>query len=58
MSLNTSDRNRIRFLIASLYYFDLSIQPARAELVSTYSVGALTAILGSKVHSFTRSVKK
>jgi hypothetical protein len=36
--MSTFDRQLTRFLIVSLCYFYLPIQPAHAELVSTYSV--------------------
>jgi hypothetical protein len=36
--LNTSDNHLIRFLIASVLYFDLPMRPAHAELASTISI--------------------
>ena len=39
--MSTFDRQLIRFLIVSLCYFYLPIQPAHAELVSTYSVASV-----------------
>lgn len=43
--MNTFDKHLIRFLIVSLCYFDLPIQPAHAELVPTYSMAATTGEL-------------
>lgn len=38
--MKTFDRNVVRFLIVSLCYFELSVTPAHAEMVSTYSMTA------------------
>ena len=40
--MKTFDRNLIRFLIVSLCYFELTISPVHAEMVSTYSMTAAT----------------
>ena len=38
--MNAFERNLIRFLIVSLFYFELPVAPAQAAMISTYTVAA------------------